>query len=119
MLVQRGNEPAKGCWAVPGGRRERGESDAEATVREVLEETGLQVTVGALAGTVERDSSNGAVYVIADYRCALSEGVDPDDVLAGDDADDAAWFTSQQVRMLECSPGLVEALDEWHVLSPL
>lgn len=118
LLVLRGNEPAKGCWSVPGGRKEAGESDAVATTREVHEETGLRVVVGALAGTVERDAPDGSVYLIRDYHCALVDGVDPGDVRAGDDADDAAWFTTQQVRNLECSPGLVETLDRWGLLSP-
>jgi ADP-ribose pyrophosphatase YjhB (NUDIX family) len=42
LLVRRGTEPGRGLWSVPGGRVEPGESDAEATAREVLEETGLR-----------------------------------------------------------------------------
>ena len=45
LLIRRGNPPAQGCWSVPGGRVEPGEEDAEATAREVLEETGLAVGV--------------------------------------------------------------------------
>jgi 8-oxo-dGTP diphosphatase len=115
LLVKRGQEPAKGCWSVPGGRVEAGESDAEATAREVLEETGLRVRVGRLAGTVERDAPGGGVYLINDYVCEVyveDAGV----VRAGDDADDAGWFTPDEVRALDTSPGLVEALIEWGVL---
>src|SRR6187200_2672799 len=43
LLVRRGREPARGTWSVPGGHVEPGESDLEATAREVLEETGLVV----------------------------------------------------------------------------
>ncbi|HZJ07231.1 MAG TPA: NUDIX domain-containing protein [Nocardioidaceae bacterium] len=118
LLVLRANEPAKGCWSVPGGRKEAGESDAVATAREVHEETGLRVVVGALAGAVQRDGPHGSVYLIRDYHCALAHGVDPTDVRAGDDAADAGWFTPQQVRNLGCSPGLVETLDRWGLLSP-
>ena len=116
LLVLRGNEPAKGCWSVPGGRKESGESDAGATAREVLEETGLHVVVGALAGTVERDAPNGSVYVIRDYLCVPLDGIDASVVRPGDDADDAAWFTAAEVRALNCSPGLVAALESWDVL---
>lgn len=113
LLVLRGQEPAKGTWSVPGGRVHPGESDADATAREVLEETAVPVRVGRLVGTVERDAPGGGVYVIRDYLCEP----EPDAVVrAGDDAADAAWFSTAEVRALTTSPGLVTALDEWEVL---
>jgi len=115
LLIQRGKEPALGCWSVPGGRVEWDETLIEATVREVLEETGLQVVVGELVGTVERDAPDGSVYVIYDFACTpAGESLE---VVAGDDADDVGWFTPEQVRALNCSPGLVDAFVEWGVLS--
>ena len=54
LLVRRGREPSKGLWSIPGGKVEPGESDEQATAREVLEETGLPVTVGDFVGHVER-----------------------------------------------------------------
>jgi|SRR5680860_181986 len=112
LLIQRGQEPAKGSWSVPGGRKERGESDADATAREVYEETGLRVVVGGLVGTVERDAPDGSVYVIRDYRCISAVG-DRAVVRAGDDAVDVGWFSPAQVRELDCAPGLVAALEDW------
>jgi 8-oxo-dGTP diphosphatase len=116
LLVRRGHEPAKGTWSVPGGRVEAGESDAEATARELFEETALRVDVGVLVGTVERAAPAGGVYVIRDYLCTPAAGADVTAVRAGDDADDAGWFTRDEVRRLETSPGLVEALTAWGVL---
>lgn len=116
LLVRRGQAPARGTWSVPGGRVEAGESDAEATAREVLEETGLAVEVGALAGSVERDAPGGGVYVIHDYLCRPAPDADVTAVHAGDDADDAGWFTAAELRTLETSPGLVAALESWGVL---
>jgi ADP-ribose pyrophosphatase YjhB (NUDIX family) len=114
LLVKRGTEPSKGSWSVPGGRVEPGESDVAAVAREVHEETGLAVRVGPLAGSVERDGLGGALYVIRDYRC---EPLSPTArVRAGDDAADVGWFTAAEVRRLPCTPGLVETLEEWHVL---
>ena len=41
LLVQRGNEPNKGQWSIPGGKIEPGEGTMEAAKREIFEETGL------------------------------------------------------------------------------
>jgi ADP-ribose pyrophosphatase YjhB (NUDIX family) len=116
LLVRRANPPAQGCWSVPGGRVEPGEDDAAATAREVLEETALPVRVGELVGTVERDAPDGSVFVIRDYRCRPVDDAETAAVVAGDDAADGGWFTPEQVRDLDCAPGLVEALEEWGVL---
>ena len=115
LLIRRGKEPSRGCWSVPGGRVESGETLEAATGRELLEETGLHVRVGALVGTVEREAPDGSTFVIYDFACTP---IGPSrHVVAGDDADDVGWFTPEQLLTLDCAPGLVEALVEWGVLS--
>ena len=117
LLVLRGREPARGLWSIPGGRVEPGESDAEATVREVLEETGLAVEVLDLVGYVERPGPDGSTYAINDYRCRLAPGTGAGSARAGDDAADVGWFDEAALRALPTTPGLVAALEEWGVLA--
>jgi len=107
LLVQRANEPGRGLWSVPGGRVEPGEDDAAALVREMLEETGLQVTPDALVGRVRRGR-----FVIADYRCTVVAG----SLRAGDDALDARFVDRAAMAALPLVDGLVDALTEWDAL---
>jgi ADP-ribose pyrophosphatase YjhB (NUDIX family) len=112
LLIQRGQAPAAGSWSVPGGRCRPGESPADACVREVAEETALEVAVVRLAGQVERAAPGGGVYVIDDFVCRVVGG----DLSAGDDAADARWVSRGELAALELAPGLYAALDEWDLL---
>jgi len=107
LLIRRRNEPGRGLWSVPGGRVEAGESDAEAVVREMAEETGLVVEPGALVGRVRRGP-----FAIADYRCAVVGGT----LRAGDDATDARWCDAAALTDLPLVPLLYDTLLEWGVL---
>ena len=113
LLILRGTEPAKGCWSLPGGRVEAGETHEEAVVREVAEETGLPVRVVREVGTVHRDAPGGGTYVIRDFLVVPIGELEP---RAGDDADDARWVRSQELAALRTSPGLVDALAAWGLL---
>jgi 8-oxo-dGTP diphosphatase len=113
LLIRRGHEPGKGLWSVPGGRIEDGESDADALVREVREETGLAVAPGRLIGTVRRPSGTaGSVFDIRDYMAEVTGGT----LAPGDDADDAMWAGPGELDRLPMTPGLLEALRSWGAL---
>lgn len=112
LLVRRGRPPGAGLWSLPGGRVEPGETDAEALARELAEETGLQVAVGALVGTVERAGLDGTTYEIYDYACTPTGGR----LRAGDDADDVAWVPFAEVADLDLTEQLLQTLRDWRVL---
>jgi 8-oxo-dGTP diphosphatase len=113
LLIRRGQPPGQGLWSLPGGRVEPGESDHQAVVREVAEETGLRVRPGRLLGTVRRPAPSGATYLIADYACEL---IGPDRPRSGSDADDARWVDADDYAELPLVAGLTEALADWGVL---
>jgi ADP-ribose pyrophosphatase YjhB (NUDIX family) len=112
LLIRRGHEPEAGRWSLPGGRIEAGETDQQALVREVREETGLEVAPGRLIGAVDRPAAGGRVLVIRDYAATVTGGV----LRHGDDADDARWFSMPELDGLPLSTGLKEALNDWGVV---
>ena len=112
LMIKRGHEPGAGLWSIPGGRIEPGETDTEALVREMLEETGLTVQVGRLLGTVQRPGLDGAIIDIRDYAATVTGGT----LTAGDDAADARWVRADQLIALPLTEGLAEILTSWGVL---
>jgi len=123
LLIKRGHEPGAGLWSVPGGRVEPGETDAEALVREMREETGLTVQAGPLLGRVRRPGQDGPaaaggqdniVLDIRDYAATVTGGT----LCPGDDAAEARWVAVSELPSLPITEGLVEALTSWGVLRP-
>ena len=112
LLIKRGHAPGAGLWSLPGGRIEAGETDAEALVREMREETGLAVEPGQLVGTVRRPAQDGDVLDIRDYAATGTGGT----LHAGDDAAEARWVAPGELESLPLTEGLVEALTSWGVL---
>lgn len=108
LLVRRGHGPAAGEWSVPGGRVEAGELLAEAVVRELREETGLEGVCGALVGWVERLGDDHH-FVILDFDVTVLDDAEP---VAGDDAAEAAWVALEEVGGLRLVDGLAEFLHE-------
>ena len=112
LLIKRGHEPGAGLWSLPGGRVEPGETDIEALVREMREETGLTVKVGRLLGTVTRPGLDGDVIDISDYEATIITGK----LTPGDDAADARWVDTADLESMPITDGLVAALTDWGVL---
>ena len=113
LLVRRAHAPSAGTWSVPGGRVEPGESEVEAVVRELAEETGLAVRPVRPLGAV-RIEGDGVVFTVTDWWCTLAEpGRQP---VAGDDAADAAFVDAVGLAALDLAPGVLVALAGWGVL---
>lgn len=92
LLIRRGNEPFRGCWALPGGFMEMDETIERCAVRELQEETGILVdeSRAVLVGVFSRPGRDprGRTVTVA-YRVDLEEEVD---VKGSDDAAEARWF---------------------------
>ncbi|OLT48266.1 NUDIX hydrolase [Saccharomonospora sp. CUA-673] len=111
LLIRRAHDPGRGLWSLPGGRVEPGETDHAAVVRELAEETGLDVEPGPYTGTVLREP-----FVIHDYACRVRGGR----LAAGDDASDARWLDAEAFTLMADTgrlvEGLVDTLRAWNAL---
>lgn len=113
LLVKRGGEPGRGLWAIPGGKLKLGETLQECAAREILEETGLTVKIGAciyVFDFVERDG-DGKIkyhYVILDFAARYVAG----ELKAADDAAEAGFFTPEEVQKLPIARNTLTALKE-------
>jgi len=110
LLIERGHEPLKGEWSLPGGALELGETIAEGVIREVHEETGLTVEPIAVVEVFDRivRDEPGRVryhYVLIDFLCRVTGG----SLACASDAASARWaaldeldaiadFTAQVIR---------------------
>jgi 8-oxo-dGTP diphosphatase len=98
LLVKRGREPFIGEWALPGGRIEEGETAEACTVREMKEETGLDVEAIKLTGIYSDPARDPRGIIAAAWLVKRTGGT----VKGGDDADDARWFPLEGLPKL-CS----------------
>ncbi len=118
LLVQRGREPGKGSWGLPGGVLELGETLADGVRREVQEECGVDVEVGAVVGVFEpmqRDAEGRLRfhYVVIDYLARYVAG----EPRPADDADDARWVDLAALDDLPMHPETREIIRRGHARS--
>ena len=101
LLVQRGRDPGKGTWGLPGGVLELGETLAEGLRREVMEECSVEVEIGPVVAIFEPILRDGEGrlrfhYVVIDYLCRYLGG----EPCASDDADDVRWVEIEALNSL-------------------
>lgn len=113
LLVERGKEPLKGWWSLPGGVLETGERLADGVRREVLEETGLEVEPLAIVEVYERiilDSRGRPEYhyVLVDYVCRVKGGR----LCASDDACRARWVARSMLPKYRITEGAVPVIEK-------
>ncbi|WP_381796504.1 NUDIX domain-containing protein [Streptomyces niveus] len=92
LLIERGWDPYEGCWALPGGHVDAGETSLAAASRELVEETGISVPVSNLwqVGTFDTPGRDPrGRYVTVAYAATIPKAVPP---MAGDDATAARWW---------------------------
>ena len=99
LLIQRGTPPRKGQWSIPGGGQELGETVRETAVREVSEETGVQIECGPLVDVLDTvfRTDDGRVeyhYTLVDFAARVADDAQP---RAGEDVLDARFVPLEQL----------------------
>jgi mutator protein MutT len=112
LLVERGKEPLKGYWSLPGGVLETGETLEQGIIREVREETGLEVEPLQMLEIFERiiRDSHGAPeyhYVLIDYICRITGG----SLRAADDASRVAWVPRRLLSTYQITTGTLPVIE--------
>ena len=113
LMAQRGKEPLKHWWSLPGGALELGESLADGVRREVREETGLEIRpLGVLEifERIMRDASGVPEYhyVLIDYVCRVVGG----ELRAGDDVCAVEWMRLRDLPGLQITEGTSTVIEK-------
>ena len=113
LMAQRGKEPLKGWWSLPGGALESGERLADGVCREVLEETGLEVRPLGILEVFERimrDASGAPEYhyVLIDYVCRVTGGA----LGPGDDVCAVEWVKRRDLPKLLITEGTLGVIEK-------
>lgn len=97
LLIRRGQFPYRNCWALPGGFFQEGETIEECALRELREETNLEVHSLRQIACFSRPDRDPRGWIISNAFLAVlhSDAAPNSNVQAGDDAADARWFQAE------------------------
>ncbi len=97
LLIRRGQFPYRNCWALPGGFFQNGETIEECALRELREETNLEVHSLRQIACFSRPDRDPRGWIISNAFLAVlhSDAAPNSNVQAGDDAADARWFQAE------------------------
>lgn len=117
LLVQRGRPPRAGSWGLPGGRLEVGETLVAGVQRELREECGVEIAVGAVAGVFEpitRDDAGRVEYhyVVVDFWARWVSG----EAQAQDDAAAIAWVALDALDAYDLLPDSRRVIEQAHAM---
>ncbi|ADZ20827.1 ADP-ribose pyrophosphatase YjhB (NUDIX family) [Clostridium acetobutylicum] len=115
LLIKRGDHPYMGCWAVPGGFVNINEGLSSACYRELKEETNVENVYFEQLKTFGDDvNRDPRMRVISVAYMALADklSIKPK---AGDDADDAKWFTVKK-RFISSKGFGIDKIDTYNIL---
>jgi 8-oxo-dGTP diphosphatase len=90
LLIQRARDPFAGCWALPGGFLDEGETLEACAARELHEETSLVSGPLRLFGTYSTPGRDPRGWTVT--AAYLTQAEDGSEAKAGDDAADCRWF---------------------------
>ncbi|MEP9379516.1 NUDIX hydrolase [Aquabacter sp. CN5-332] len=111
LLAKRGFNPGLGLWSLPGGRVEPGETVAEAAVREVMEEVGVEAEVLGVAAVLDFISHDDAGALSSHFvviaHAALWRANEP---APGPEATEIGWFLPEEVAALPTTRGLADVV---------
>ena len=111
LLIKRGTAPRKGEWSIPGGRIEAGESEAQAALRELYEETSVRGALGPKVEVILADFE-GLYYRLHDYVCEWMSG----EPVAGDDAAHAEFVAPDKLDALKMWPKTRQVIESARAL---
>lgn len=111
LLVRRGHEPRKGCWSLPGGTVELGETVREAAIREIREECGIEIEIEKTLGVLDRifRDAEGRIqyhFVLIELLARHKSGA----LRAASDIDAAEWVDVSELEKYELPSDQIEVI---------
>ena len=109
LMVKRAIDPMMGRWSLPAGYVDRGEEVEEAAIREVREETGVEVRLDSLLGVYSRQ---GAPVILIVYAATITAGV----ATPGEEAQDVGFFNVDEMPEMPF-PHDDQIMKDWRALT--